>query len=71
MNRSQSRSSAMSSSAPGGSLGRVFGLHGNGSDGSKEEVVDREDEGDEEEEEEEDEEKEAMAAKVVVSLRFA
>ena len=26
----------MSSSAPGGSLGRVFGLHGNGSDGSKE-----------------------------------
>ena len=36
VNRSQSRSSAMSSSAPGGSLGRVFGLHGNGSDESKE-----------------------------------
>ena len=45
----------MSISAPGGSLGRVFGLHGNGSDGSKEEVVD-----------EENEEK-AMAAKVVVT----
>ena len=48
----------MSSSAPGGSLGRVFGLHGNGSDGRREEV-------DEENEEEDDEE--AMAAKVVVT----
>ena len=47
----------MSSSAPGGSLGRVFGLHGNGSDGSKEKVVDRE------EDEEEEDEEEAMAAK--------
>ena len=37
----------MSSSAPGGSLGRVFGLHGKGSLGSKE--GDDED-GDEEEE---------------------
>ena len=45
-------------------MGRVFGLHGNGSDGSREKVVDREDE---EEEEEEDEEDEAMAAKVVVT----
>ena len=59
MNRSQSRSSAMSSSAPGGSFGRVFGLHGNGSDGSKEEEVEDEEEDDDEEDEE------AMAAKVV------
>ena len=33
----------MSSSAPGGSLGRVFVLHGNGSDGNKDlEEVDEE-----------------------------
>ena len=66
MNRSQSRSSAMSSSAPGGSLGRVFGLHGNGSDGSKEEVdVEGEDEEEDDEEDDDDDEKEAMAAKLV------
>jgi hypothetical protein len=42
----------MSSSAPGWSFGRVFGLHGSGSEGSK----------DEEEEEEEEEEDDAMAS---------
>ena len=56
VNKSQSRSSGMSSSAPGGSFGRVFGLHGNGSDDSiredDEEFEDEEDEGEVEEDDE-------------------
>ena len=41
----------MSSSAPGGSFGRVFGLHGNGSAGNRDgKVVGDEDEDEEEEE---------------------
>ena len=51
----------MSISAPGGSFGRVLGLHGKGSDGSKETVVDEE-EVDVEVDEEEDEEEAMVAA---------
>ena len=51
----------MSSSAPGGSFGRLFGLHGKGSEGRRE--VDKE-----EEEEEEEDEEEAMAVSGVGEL---
>ena len=40
----------MSSKAPGGSFGRVFGLHGNGSEGSSKEFDEDEEEDDEDEE---------------------
>ena len=46
----------MSSSAPGGSFGRVFGLHGNGSEDSSNEDEDDEDEVYEDEDDEEDNE---------------
>ena len=57
--RSQSRSSGMSSSAPSGSFGRVFGLHGNGSEDSSKE--DEEEDAVEEDEDEADEAEESAA----------
>ena len=53
----------MSSSAPGGSLGRVFGLQGKGSLGSKE--------GEDDEEVEDDEEEAMMAASFDGALELA
>jgi hypothetical protein len=53
---------SMSSSAPGGSFGRVFGLHGKGSEGSKEvdeEEVDQQAMDEENEEEQHEDQQES------------